>query len=193
MSISPFFEEASSTAPRDNIYVKRPQIGSWDEEWWRPSIGPLLLSEALVMERIAAGGPAHPNIVRYHGCRVRNNRLVGIELQKYPISLNQHFHEDGEPPADVDDFVAKVDSAIRHLHSLGLAHNDLNPSNIMLDETGAPVLIDFGSCQPFGGRLKTLGTPGWVDGDFFTSELDHDISALEKLRKWLLDPERQLL
>lgn len=34
---------------------------------------------------------------------------------------------------------------IKHLHPLGLVHNDINPSNTMLDEHGIPMIIDFGS------------------------------------------------
>ena len=41
-----------------------------------------------------------------------------------------------------------MESAVRLLHSLGLAHNDTNPSNVMVDETNSePLLTDFGSCH----------------------------------------------
>ena len=52
-----------------------------------------------------------------------------------------------------------LESAVAHLHQLELAHNDINPSNIMVRD-GLPVLIDFGSCAPYGGRLQSLGSPG---------------------------------
>lgn len=71
-----------------------------------------------------------------------------------------------------------------YLHSLGLAHNDINPDNIMVRD-GEPVLIDFGSCQPFGARLQSLGTRGWYDELFFTSEKKHDEFSMRKMREWL--------
>jgi len=69
----------------------------------------------------------------------------------------------------------------------GLAHNDINPYNIMVKDYN-PILIDFGSCQPFGGRLQSLGSPGWYE-IFFTSQAKHDTYSLKKLRGWLETPE----
>jgi serine/threonine protein kinase len=63
-------------------------------------------------------------------------------------------------------FMAAPESAIKHLHSHGLAHNNLTSSNIMVNKEGIPVLIDFGECQPIGSHLKYIrGTPGWNIGE----------------------------
>ena len=40
----------------------------------------------------------------------------------------------------------KVASAVAALHSLGVAHLDIKPQNILLDPAYEPVLMDFGSC-----------------------------------------------
>ncbi|TAQ86248.1 hypothetical protein B7494_g5414 [Chlorociboria aeruginascens] len=85
-------------------------------------------------------------------------------------------------------FVETLESAVDYLHSLGLAHNDINPDNIMIKD-GMPVLIDFGSAQPFGKRLQSLGTEGWYEELFFTSEKKHDTYSLWKLREWLQNPD----
>ncbi len=79
----------------------------------------------------------------------------------------------------------KIISAVCYLHSLGLAHNDLTPMNIMVDKCNNPIIIDFGSCQPFGSILITAGTPGWIHEDFTISAQKHDESALDKIRRWL--------
>ncbi|KAF1936815.1 hypothetical protein EJ02DRAFT_479058 [Clathrospora elynae] len=81
--------------------------------------------------------------------------------------------------------MSKITSAVSHIHTLELAHNDLTPMNIMVDEYDTPFIIDFGSCQPFGCELITAGTPGWIDEDFAHSAQDHDDFALIKLRTWL--------
>lgn len=53
---------------------------------------------------------------------------------------------------------------VSHLHSLGVAHNDLNPRNILLDENDRPVIFDLGSCKAFGEKLTEGGIPKWNDG-----------------------------
>lgn len=72
------------------------------------------------------------------------------------------------------------------MHSLGYAHNDLNPMNIALDEHDQPVILDFEFCRKFGEKLMSGGTPGWIDEDYSTSASSHDESALQKIEMWLL-------
>ncbi|KAK0262699.1 hypothetical protein LTR35_017695 [Friedmanniomyces endolithicus] len=70
--------------------------------------------------------------------------------------------------------------------NLGLAHNDLNPMNIALDKYDRPVILDYGSCRPFGKFLLSGGTPGWIDEDYDTSAPHHDEIALQKIKSWLI-------
>lgn len=79
----------------------------------------------------------------------------------------------------------KIKSAICHLHSLQIAHNDLTPMNIMINEHEDPVIIDYGSCQPYGKPLITAGMPGWIDEDFEVSAQEHDQIALGKIQRWM--------
>ena len=81
--------------------------------------------------------------------------------------------------------MADIETAVAHLHSLGLAHNDLNPSNVVIGKNKEAILIDFGSCQPFGKKPMSTGTPGWIDEDFTTSAQEHDLAALPKIKTWL--------
>ncbi|KAK3307161.1 uncharacterized protein B0T15DRAFT_166371 [Chaetomium strumarium] len=84
--------------------------------------------------------------------------------------------------------MAALESAIRHLHSLGVAHN----GNVMVNAEGIPVLIDFGSSRAIGKKLgPSRGTAGWIEGDpsdYDTSDDGHDLYALEKIRAWLDNP-----
>lgn len=54
---------------------------------------------------------------------------------------------------DYGSVLAGIERGIKHLHSLGLVHTDVNPSNIMLDWDEA-VIIDFGSCRRVGESLE---------------------------------------
>jgi serine/threonine protein kinase len=88
--------------------------------------------------------------------------------------------------SDVRDFnmevcMSSITAAVNHLHSLGLAHNDLKPMNMMVDEQDTTFIIDLGSRQPFGRTLITAGTPGWTEEDYTVSARHHDEIALGKI------------
>lgn len=138
------------------------------------------------MEQISKS--PHPNIIKYYGCRVRRGRITAIVLEQLDCTLNEYVSMPAFQTLDKSRFVEALESAVDDVHSLGLAHNDINPYNIMVKD-GMPVLIDFGSCQPYGAFLQSLGTPGWCEGNSFISEKKHDTYALGKLREWLQNPE----
>ena len=169
-----------------SAFIKRPGLNSYESMKGSDWVPKGLLEETLIMEQISK--TPHPNMVGYFGCRVRRGRITSLFLELLDQTLMQYMHEPGFADLDKTKFVDALESAVAHIHSLGLAHNDINPSNIMVRD-GMPVLIDFGSCQPFGWRLQSLGWPGWYEELFFKSQAKHDTYALKKLREWLEKPE----
>ncbi|KAK4233214.1 kinase-like protein [Achaetomium macrosporum] len=108
----------------------------------------------------------------------RAGRITALVLDRHRSNLKQYQKENAEA-IDKDAFMAALESAIRRLHSLGVAHNDLNPGNVLVNAEGMPVLIDFGSCRAVGEKLgPSRGTAGWIE----------DLHALEKIRTWLNNP-----
>ncbi len=178
---------APTSLDDNSAFIKRSGLNCYESMKGTNFVPKGVLEETLVMEQISQ--PPHPNIIRYLGCRVRRGRITSIFLERLEYSLMQYIHEPGFADLDKTGFVDALESAVAHLHALGLAHNDINPYNIMVRDDGTPVLIDFGSCQPFGGRLQSLGSPGWYEELFFTSQAKHDLYALNKLREWLEKPE----
>lgn len=183
--------QAQDTLP-PNLYIKRPNLSLYDifqEHNVLNLIPKGLLEEAKVMETLSQH--SHPSIIRYHGCRVRRGRITGLVLDRHPSTLTDYM-KNKVGPVDKEPFMQALNSAIYHLHSLGWAHNDLNPSNILVDEEGMPILIDFGSAREIGTKLGTSrGTKGWIDGemkDYHTSDKHHDLFALEKIQMWLDAP-----
>ncbi|KAL2840911.1 kinase-like domain-containing protein [Aspergillus pseudodeflectus] len=150
-----------------------------------------LFAEAMIMEKIAGSkAHLHPNIIRYHGCRVHRQRITGLVFERLEYNLSQYVSQPGFSTLNKKRFIAKLKWAVSHIHSLGLAHNDICPNNIMVRETAGaqpePVLIDFGSCAPFGSKdLLTFGTHGWFEKYFYTSEKKHDTYSLRKVEEWL--------
>ncbi|KAI0152729.1 kinase-like protein [Xylariaceae sp. FL1272] len=178
-----------TTAPldalsHDGLYVKRPALGDYHNAILHSAIRDVFLAEAQTLEQLST--TPHESIMAYKGCIVSDGRLRGIVLQRYRTTLANYVRS-GENSVDVDAIMARLREAVDHLHKLGLAHNDLNPNNIMMDDEDMPVVIDLGSCQPEGGRLMSGGSPGWSKSTW-VSVMEHDLMALEVVREWLGDP-----
>jgi serine/threonine protein kinase len=142
----------------------------------------LLLGEAEVLQFLEQN--PHPNIVRFHGCTANRGRFTGIALERHSVML-QYRHEDVPRPIDIDTCMRGIRAALTHLHSLGFAHNDINPTNIAIDGDDKLKLLDFGSCRRFGEDLIWAGTHGWIDKDCTTSAQSHDELAADKIEAWL--------
>jgi serine/threonine protein kinase len=174
----------SAISVGNDVYIKEPNLVVYKTSKERGVLAKLLLQEVEVMELVKER--PHPHIVHYHGCIVNRGRILSIVLDRYHQTLERR-REDRGRGFNADLCFKSIRSAIKHLHSLGLAHNDLNPMNIMVDREDTPFLIDFGSCRPFGASLISTGTLGWMEDEFVTSEKSHDEFSLRKLQSWLVD------
>ncbi|KAK4128481.1 hypothetical protein N657DRAFT_629579 [Parathielavia appendiculata] len=77
----------------------------------------------------------------------------------------EEYLKAGNAIADKERFMAALESVVRHLHDVvGMAHNDINPENIMGRRAdGMRVLIDFGTARPLAEKLDGPSAPlaGW--------------------------------
>ncbi|KAF9765712.1 hypothetical protein IL306_001979 [Fusarium sp. DS 682] len=144
------FKIAPDNLDNNSVYIKRPGLNNYETMKGTDFIPKELLAETLTMEKVSQ--TPHPNIIGYYGCRVRRGRITCIVLEKLDQTLQQYSTPPDFEKLDKPKFLEGLESAVAHIHSLGLAHNDINPHNIMVKD-GIPVLIDFGSCQPVGQRL----------------------------------------
>lgn len=180
-----------------NSHVKKPCLTSYDRIRKRPhpnAIADALLQEAKVCERVKRH--PHPNIAVYLGCQVSSDgRLTGLCFARYPTTLMQevnpgslgkrHLRSVRPRGKDYSGVLAGVERGVRHLHGLGWAHNDINPSNIMLDGDEG-VVIDLGSCTRVGESLRGVGrTYEWYDEKVEVAVPQNDIDALDEIRTWL--------
>ncbi|MEY2449260.1 MAG: serine/threonine protein kinase, bacterial [Acidimicrobiaceae bacterium] len=70
------------------------------------------------------------------------------------------------PEPQVLEVAARCGEALSVLHSAGVLHRDLNPTNVVLTPEGRVVLIDFGLAREFAGDATTpltrILTPGYA-------------------------------
>ncbi|KAF2219958.1 kinase-like domain-containing protein [Elsinoe ampelina] len=172
----------------EKLYVKRPKMTWYDDLAGSGVIAQLLMDEIKVTEVISKH--PHPNLIGYHGCLLRRGFIAGLVLDKYHTTLEKHVN-DKKLPIDIGSIMAGIKAGVQHLHSLGLAHNDINPMNILLDEEQRPIIIDFGSCKAFGEELLSAGTPGWVEDELCCTSLPQsDDYGIAKIRSWLEEHSR---
>ncbi|KGO77390.1 hypothetical protein PITC_047630 [Penicillium italicum] len=196
---SPKFSAEFTPVPQtlpNNYFVKKPQLISYDQisQGPRPdSIAEDLLKEARIYELLKRR--PHPNIATYLGCQVSDGAITGLCLERYPHTLMNEVNPRGlmkrklrstwQATEDYSCILTGIESGIKHLHSLGLVHNDINPSNIMIDNRRA-IIIDFGSCRRLGESLEDAGrTYEWYDEKVQHSLFENDLNALEEIRIWL--------
>jgi len=91
----------------------------------------------------------HPNIVDVHQVFEDNDTAyIAMDLIRGCDLLD--YIED--PKTDTGpDFIVQVTekmlSAVSFIHQSGMLHRDISPDNILIDEHGEPILIDFGAAR----------------------------------------------
>ena len=185
-NINPPFPKGFTIAPRFDIaehYLKAPAFTYEDSEPGRTFVADCVLNEATVLETLRKH--PHRNIADYYGCVVQEGRITQLCLKRYFCSLAE-YSEHRLSDLQRERFFSDVTSAVKHLHSLGLAHNDICPENICIDADGNPALVDFDSCLPFGRRLRKGVAAKTQHGAMeLVSDRENDLRGLDDLRDFL--------
>ena len=76
-------------------------------------------------------------------------------------------------PAEVEALLPPLLEGLEKVHEAGYLHRDIKPGNILLNESGAPTLIDFGAARmAVAGRSSTMTaifTPGYAAPEQFAT------------------------
>lgn len=123
-------------------------------------------------EASLAGNLAHPNIATVHdfGRIERDGRdAVFLVMELLRGRSLADVPADGVPPlADALEWAGRIADALGAAHAAGIVHRDIKPANVMVTETGAVKVLDFGIAKAgsgFGAGTDLTGT-GMVIGSF---------------------------
>jgi serine/threonine protein kinase len=110
----------------------------------------------------------HPNIVRFYEWGEADELVFMLMEYVSGVTLSKAIKRNSKPfsPSQVLGIIQPVCSALHYAHERGLAHCDIKPSNIMLDESGRVFLTDFGIARVTEGSatatLVGAGTPAYM-------------------------------
>jgi tetratricopeptide (TPR) repeat protein/predicted Ser/Thr protein kinase len=119
-------------------------------------------------ELILARKVTHRNVIRIfdlgraHGIRyITMEYIEGLDLRSFIKQKGKLSHEESV------EIMQQVCLALDAAHAEGVVHRDLKPQNIMIDNQGRAVVMDFGIARSVGGDGLTMtgvlvGTPDYM-------------------------------
>jgi hypothetical protein len=138
------------------------------------------LTDSVLAEARAMAKLDHPHIVPIHDvgsteafpCYIVSKFVDGESLQARLHRERLHYREAAA-------ITATIAQALHYAHQRDLIHRDVKPSNILLDASGQPHLVDFGlalSLDGVQGNLTFLGTPSFASPEQARAE-EHRIDG----------------
>ncbi len=127
----------------------------------------------------------HPNIVGVHQVFEDNDTaymaidyINGKDLHDILDSTDQAF-----TPEQIVILLKKMLGAVEFIHQAGILHRDISPDNILIDQTGNPVLIDFGAASEQVVRSARVLTgrrvvkDGYSPQEFYLTGAEQSLSS----------------
>ena len=118
--------------------------------------------ERFIAEARAICAVEHPNVIRCLDIGVEQEHPF---LVLEPVGGNQLGAarlKGGDAPDQLANWMVTICDAVHSLHRCGWIHGDLSPANIVINDEGTPVLIDFGLAQRVGST-SDLAAPGTTE------------------------------
>lgn len=106
--------------------------------------------------------------------------MRGLCFDRYQWSLQDLIY--ARCRLDVERYIHGIRAGPRSLYENGLVHNDIHAGNIMIDDRGDPVIVDFDSYRKNG---EDLGLKPGDDLSAETSTFANDFEALKTLESAL--------
>lgn len=118
-------------------------------------------TEVDFQNRVRELGIKTPLTFAYIELKEDNKKEEMILMERiFGCSLGDIILDDAQVPDNYDHrtFFAKLKEQVRVMHEANIHHRDLHEGNVMIDEKGEPVIIDFGTaCTSFSGDDHPYG------------------------------------
>jgi len=114
----------------------------------------------------------HPNVVTIHGADLIDAR-VGLWMELVRGSTLDALLKAGEtfPPREVARIGRDLARALHAVHGAGLLHRDVKAQNVMRDDDGRIVLMDFGTGRRIDEQEDAIaGTPFYLAPEVFQGQ-----------------------
>ncbi|WP_298864374.1 protein kinase [uncultured Gimesia sp.] len=130
----------------------------------------LLLDEARRVARLK-----HPGIVGVHDCGEHDGRVFLVFEYVDGQSLAELVRSKRLSTREAVELVATVCESLSAAHKLGLVHRDIKPENILINESGHPLVGDFGVACTLDdvakGRAGTSGTLAYMSPEILSGDM----------------------
>lgn len=118
---------------------------------------------------------AHPHIVRLFNLEKRDGHYFLVMEYIDGPNLGTILQQNAScSPPFVAAVIGAIAAALEHAHDAGVVHSDLTTTNILIDHTGVPKLIDFGIAtlanQRAAPRELVAGTPSYMSPEQLRGE-----------------------
>ena len=109
----------------------------------------------------------HPHIVRVHGGGAHEGMHYLVMDRVQGKTLTALIRPEGSSLSQVAGWLESLVDALEYAHGLGVVHRDLKPDNVMIDESGRLLLMDFGLARNQEVATVTatglaMGTPAYI-------------------------------
>ena len=131
--------------------------------------------ERFILEARTLAKFSHPHIVRVSRYFEANGTGYMVMDYEKGESLYQMLRRGLQPDeAKLKAILMPLLDGLQAVHAKGFLHRDIKPGNIVIRESGSPVLIDFGAARlAIGGATRSLTsvlTPGYAPLEQYASD-----------------------
>ncbi len=97
----------------------------------------------------------HPSIVQIYSLLEEGDELYIVMEHVSGTTLRQRLHSEGPlPPSELMRIAKALAEGLREAHRQGVIHRDLKTENVLLGDSGAIKMADFGIARPFSEEME---------------------------------------